>query len=178
VAVKEKAMSDPLGKITEGKDFLGKVRNFLAGFVGYVSRENRREADKLMRESVAQRYEDQWDRISEVQRQLIRDKNLEWVDDLEAAAVKLRAFIDRVRHASYGYAGFFDAVRINEAELTKIYQYDAALLENSKNLGSAVDNVAASIGTDGLPAAIRNLVTLSQEAVDAFNRREEVIMSA
>jgi hypothetical protein len=30
--------------------------------------------------------------------------------------------------------------------------------------------------TEGLPAAIRHLVTLSQEAVDAFNRREEVIL--
>ncbi len=42
-------MGDPLGKITEGKDALGKIRNFLAGFVGYVDRENRREADKLLR---------------------------------------------------------------------------------------------------------------------------------
>ena len=39
-----------LGKITEGKDLLGKIRNFLSGFVGYVDRENRREADKLLRE--------------------------------------------------------------------------------------------------------------------------------
>lgn len=171
-------MGDPLGKITEGKDALGKIRNFLAGFVGYVDRENRREADKLMRESVAQRYEEQWDRISEIQRQLIAAGKLEWVDDLEAANIKLRAFIDRVRHASYGYAGFFDAVRINKDELTKIYTYDAALLEGVKKLSDAVDNLNASIESDGLPAAVRNLVGVSQDAVDAYNRRDEVIMSA
>ncbi len=171
-------MGDPLGKITEGKDALGKIRNFLAGFVGYVDRENRREADKLMRESVAQRYEEQWDRISEIQRGLIAAGKLEWVDDLEAANIKLRAFIDRVRHASYGYAGFFDAVRINKDELAKIYSYDAALLEGVKKLSDAVDNLNASIESDGLPAAVRNLVGVSQEAVDAYNRRDEVIMSA
>ncbi len=171
-------MGDPLGKITEGKDALGKIRNFLAGFVGYVDRENRREADKLMRESVAQRYEEQWDRISEIQRGLIAAGKLEWVDDLEAANIKLRAFIDRVRHASYGYAGFFDAVRINKDELAKIYSYDAALLEGVKKLSDAVDNLNASIESDGLPAAVRNLVSVSQEAVDAYNRRDEVIMSA
>ncbi len=171
-------MSDPLGKITEGKDFLGKIRNSVAGFLGYVDRENRREADKLLRETVAARYEEQWDRISELQRQLISSKQLEWVDDLEAANVKLRGFIDRVRHASYGYAGFFDAVRINQPELTKIYEYDAKLLENVQRIGAAVDNVNASLGSDGLPAAIRNLVTLSQEAVDAYNRRDEVILAA
>jgi hypothetical protein len=39
------------------------------------------------------------------------------VDDLEGAAIKLRQFIDRVRTASYGYAGFFDAVKVRSEEL-------------------------------------------------------------
>ncbi|MEJ2011892.1 MAG: hypothetical protein P8X64_06660 [Anaerolineales bacterium] len=140
-------MTDPMGKITEGKDLLGKIRNSLAGFLGYVDRENRREADKMLRATIAQRYEEQWSRI-----------------------------IDRVKGASYGYAGFFDAVRIKSDELERVYQYDAALLENAEALARAIDNVEASTETEGLPAAIRHLVSLSQEAVDAFNRREEVIL--
>ncbi len=170
-------VSDPLGKITEGEDLIGKVRNFLAGFMGYVDRENRREADKLLRETIAQRYEEQWGRISELQRQLVSEGQLELVDDLEAATIKLRAFVDRVKGASYGYAGFFDAVRIHSDELVKVYEYDIALLEGAQNIANAVDNVAASIGSDGLPAAIRNLITLSQEAIDAYNRRDEVILT-
>lgn len=170
-------VSDPLGKITEGKDLIGKVRNFLSGFVGYVDRENRREADKLLRETIAQRYEEQWSRISELQRQLVSAGQLELVDDLEAATIKLRAFVDRVKGASYGYAGFFDAVRIHSDELEKVYEYDIALLEGAQNIANAVDNVAASIGSDGLPAAIRHLISLSQEAIDVYNRRDEVILT-
>ncbi|MCH7588330.1 MAG: hypothetical protein IIC78_09945 [Chloroflexi bacterium] len=45
-------MSDPLDKITEDKDFLGKIRNTLSGFMGYADRENRRQADKLLREQI------------------------------------------------------------------------------------------------------------------------------
>jgi len=170
-------MSDPLGKITEGKDLIGKIRNFIAGFVGYVDRENRREADKILRETTAQRYEEVWSRISELQRQLISEGKLELVDDLEASAIKLRAFIDRTKGASYGYAGFFDAVRVHSEELERIYEYDIALLEGIQKLADAVDNVAASIGTDGLPAAIRHLVSISQEAIDTYNRRDEVILA-
>ena len=173
----ERMVSDPLGKITEGKDLIGKIRNTLAGFVGYVDRENRREADKLLRETIAQRYEEQWSRISELQRQLVSEGQLELVDDLEAATIKLRAFVDRVKGASYGYAGFFDAVRILSEELEKVYEYDVALLEGAQNLADAVDNVAASIGSDGLPAAIRHLVSLSQEAIDTYNRRDEMILT-
>ena len=170
-------MSDPLGKITEGKDLIGKIRNFVAGFVGYVDRENRREADKILRETTAQRYEEVWNRISELQRQLMSEGKLELVDDLEASAIKLRAFIDRTKGASYGYAGFFDAVRIHSEELERIYEFDIALLEGAQKLTDAADNVAASIGTDGLPAAIRHLVSMSQEAIDTYNRRDEVILA-
>ncbi len=167
---------DPLGKITEGKDIIGKIRNFLAEYVGYVDRENRREGDKLLRETIEKRYEEQWSRISELQKQFISAGKLENVDDLEAAALKLRAFIDRVKGAAYGYAPFFDAVRIHSEELERIYQFDAALLEGVDNVARAIDNVEASIETEGFPAALRNLVSISQEVIDTYNRREEVIL--
>jgi hypothetical protein len=168
---------DPLGKITAGDDLLGKIRNTLSGFLGYLDRENRREADKLLRTTISSRYEQQWARFSAIQRQMIESGNLEQVDLLEAAAVKLRGFIDRVKTASYGYAGFFDAVRINENELQKIYSYDLQLLEDVKNISSAIDNVEASLGTDGLAAAMRHLTTLCQDVVDSYDRRDEVLLA-
>jgi len=168
---------DPLGKITAGDDLLGKIRKTLSGFIGYLDRENRREADKLLRATIASRYEQQWNRISAIQRQMIEAGNLEQVDQLEAAAIKLRTFIDRVKTASYGYAGFFDAVRVNETELQKIYSYDLQLLEDVNSISSAVDNVEASMGSDGLPAAMRHLTTLSQDVIDAYDRRDEVLLA-
>lgn len=168
---------DPLGKVTEDKDLLGKIRGFLSGFIGYFDRDRRREADMLLRETVAQRYEEQWERISSIQRDMIKAGQLEYVDDLEAAAVKLRAFIDRVNRASHGYAGLFDHVRINSDELKQLYEYDLSLLENVERISHAIDNVSASLETEGLPAALRNLETISQEAVDAFNRRDELLLS-
>ncbi|MFP3854202.1 MAG: hypothetical protein ACLFWD_07915, partial [Anaerolineales bacterium] len=149
----------------------------LSGFVGYVERDQRRNSDKILREAVADRYEKEWSRLSEIQRDLIADGKIELVDDLEAAALKLRAFIDRVRTASYGYAGLFDHVRIGKDELAKLYQYDSALLEHANTVERAVDNVQASIGTDGLPAAIRHMRSVSQEAVDLFDQRQQVILA-
>jgi hypothetical protein len=168
---------DPLKKVTETEDVLGKIRSTLSGFIGYVERDQRRESDRMLRAAVADRFEKQWSRISAIQRDLISDGKIEWVDDLEAAALKLRAFIDRMRTASYGYAGLFDHARIGKDELAELYAYDSALLDKAELLAGAVDNVEASIGTDGLPAAIRNLTTISQEAVDTFDRRHEVILA-
>jgi hypothetical protein len=170
-------MEDPLGKITEGKDLVGKIKNTLAGFLGYLDRENRRDADKILREGIAQRVEKQWGRISEIQRDMVQEGQLELVDDLEAGALKLRQFADRLKTAAYGYAGFFDAVRIQSDELEKLYAYDVALLEKVDEIERAVDNVEASLNSDGLPAALSHLKTMGQEALDVFNLRKEVILS-
>jgi hypothetical protein len=168
-------MSDILGRIREDQDVFGKLLAKLPGFNGYFDREQRRAADKLLREGVAQRYEEQWRRISGLQRELISQGGLAYIDDLEGAAIKLRQFVDRVRTASYGYAGFFDAVKIRSEELEQLYQYDLWLLSLVDAIARAVDNVESSMGTDGLPAAIRHLTTLSQESVEAYNKRAEAI---
>jgi hypothetical protein len=169
-------MSDLYDRIKGDQDFVTKILNKIPGFRGYIERETRRDADKLLRTTIADRYEEIWQQTSRLQRDLISQGQIELVDDMEAAALKLRQFIDRVRTASYGYAGFFDAVKINEEELSQVYSYDLALLELRDEVQSAVDNVEASMGTDGLPAAIRHLQGLAQRAIDAFNRRTEVMI--
>lgn len=170
-------MDDILQRVTGEQDFFKKILGKIPGFKGYVEREDRRAADKLLRESIADQFEKLWERISALQREAISNGNLEIIDDLEAASLKLRQFIDRVRTASYGYAGFLDAIKVNTEELDQIYQYDAQLLDLESEISSAVDNVEGSFGTDGLPAALRHLTTLAQGCVDAFDQRKNVIVS-
>lgn len=169
-------MSDLFNQITDDQDIIRKLLSKIPGFKGYVERENRRAADKILREAIADRYEELWKRVSSLQTDLISTGGLEFIDDIERAAIKIRQFIDRIRHASYGYSPFFNATKVNEEELAKVYEYDLALLENYDVLSRAVDNIETSFGTDGLPAAIRHLTTLSQQTIDVFNRRSEVLM--
>ncbi len=165
-----------LDKITSEMDFFKKILSKIPGFKGYVDRQNRREADKLLRVKVADRFMEQEQRITQLQRDFLSQGEIAYIDDLEAAAIKLRTFADRIRRASRGYAGLFDAVKINENELAQLYEFDAALLDLADEVGRAIDNVEASIGSDGLPAAFRNLTTVAQKAITTFNQRGEVIL--
>lgn len=168
-------MADIFGKVTDQQDWFKKIIGKIPGFKGYIERNNRRSSDKLLREMIAREYEVQYQRISGVQRALISAGELGAVGELENAAIKLRQFIDRVRTASYGYAGIFDAIKIREAELETVYQFDAMLLEKYNETARAIDNVEASVGTDGQTAAIRNLIAHAQEAIEAFNKRSDIM---
>ncbi len=165
------------GKVSSDIDPFKKIVSKIPGFGGYVERQARRDSDKLLRDTVANRFEEQWQRVSALQRDFISQGDIANVDDLEAAAIKLRTFADRIRRAPRGYSGLFDAVKINEPELAQLYQYDAAMLDLADEIGRAVDNVETSMGSDGLPAAIRHLTTLARQADEVYNRRSELITS-
>ena len=170
-------MADLYDKIKDSQGLLGKIASMIPGFSGYMARETRREADKMLRETVANRYGEQLNRISDLQVQLITSGGIDWVDDLQDAATRLQRFIDMVRTAAYGYSGLFDAVKVNEPELAKLYQFDLALLENAAKVAAAIDNVEASVGGEGMPAAVRHLSSVMGEANTAYERRKEVLTS-
>lgn len=169
-------MSDYYGQVTSSQDIFKKILSKVPGFSGYIERENRRAADKVMRETIANRFEAIWGRISAFQRELISQGEIKWVDDIESAAIKLRQFIDRIRTTTYGYSGLFDAVKINEKELALIYTYDEAMLSLVDVMDRAVNNMEESIGSDGFPASVRNLVSTAQQCVETFDKRYEAFM--
>lgn len=171
-------MQDQLfGKVTSDMDLFKKIAGKIPGFSGYIERQSRRDADKLLRETIASQIEEQYQRVSALQRDFINQGEIAYVDDLESSAIKMRTFADRIRRATRGYSGLFDAVKINENELAQIYQYDAAMLDLVEEISRAIDNVETSIGSDGLPASIRHLNGTTQKCIDVFNQREEAFMS-
>jgi hypothetical protein len=175
----EEKMSDIkdqiLQNVTGGMDIFKKIGSKIPGFKGYVERQNRRDSDKLLRDTIYRRFRESESRVSDLQVELVNQGEIKYTDDLEKAALRLRTFADRVRTAPRGYSSLFEAVKINEEELAKLYEFDAALLDKSEEIERAIDNVQASIGTDGLPAAIRNLQSLSKDCVKAYERRQEVV---
>jgi hypothetical protein len=163
-------------KVTSQQDPFKKLASYIPGFGGYVNRQNRRDADKLLRDTVARRFEEQWKRTSQIQTDMVSNGQIAYVDDMEKAAIQLRTFIDKITTAPRGYSGMFDAVKINEKELESLYQFDAAFFDLAEQVGRGLDNVEASLGDEAaLPAAIRNVTSLARMAVETYNRRSEAV---
>ena len=169
-------MDEFFQKVTSQQDPFKRLAAAIPGFGGYVERQNRRDADKLLRDTVARRFEEQWKRTSQLQSDMVSSGMIAFVDDMEKAALQLRTFIDKITTAPRGYSGLFDAVKINEKELEAIYQFDAAFFDLAEQVGRALDTVEASLGDQAArPAAIRNLTSLARLAVETYNRRAEAV---
>lgn len=168
-------MSDLFDRVTADQDPLKRIASKIPGFDGYIEQTNRRNADKLLREQIADRYAQLKKQVGELQHDFANSGELTYLDELETAATKLGTFIDKIENAAYGYSSFFEAVKIGEEELARLYQFDSAFLDLEDEVRRGIDNVAASVDTDGMPAAVRHLVGLARDLVTTFDRRQEVI---
>jgi hypothetical protein len=169
-------MSDLLKKITDSRGLLENLVSKIPGFSGYMEKEARRESDRLLRTTIANRYGEQLSRVQGIQTQLLVGGGIEYVDDLQDAAQRLTRFIDMVKTAPMGYSGLFDAVKVKEKELEQLYAFDYTLLDNVTRVAAGVDAVQNAVGSEALPSAIRGLVDLVAECNTTFERRREVLL--
>jgi hypothetical protein len=168
-------MSDLFETVKGKQDIFAKLLSYIPGFKGYVERSQRRAADKLLRDQVALKYSELVKRTSRLQKDIADAGQLDFLDDVDAIGLKLRTFTDRIKNASYGYSGFFDAVKINEKELAQIYTFDTAFFQLATQISNGLDNIEAGIGADGLKSAIRAVDDLARQVGETYDRRYQVI---
>jgi len=158
-------MEPILDKAREGQRFLEKLMNAIPGFKGYREKELRRDADRLQREHLATRLEEGKKALNEISANATRSGDLDVINDIETARKRLDKVINRIRYADRGYAGFFAAVKVDEALLARVYEFDMALVDGIDAVGSA----AGQAGSD--PAAAKPGVQSMIAAIDALDAR-------
>ncbi len=169
-------MSDFLGKIMDERGGLEKLVGKIPGYKGYKEKELRREADRLLRETLARQFEAQWQRLADLQKQLLSSGGILYVDDLDSAVTRLRGFIDKLKTAPMGYSGLFDAIKVKEDDLDKLYQFDNQLADNVGNISTAIDGVQSAIDAQqGIPESIRELDKLCRQLNVLFDQRKGVL---
>lgn len=164
-------------KVESSLGGLEKVVKKIPGYKGYKDKELRREADKLLRMQVASKLDEQRQRLQELQMQLINEAQIEFLDDVERAVMKLQILIDRIRTAAYGYAGLFDAVKVKEKELDALYEFDNKMLDFVDQIAAQVDKVTSALSAkEGVGVAVAELVLTVEQASLTFAHRRDVIL--
>ncbi len=87
--------------------------------------------------------------------------------------------VEKVNHASYGYSGFFDAVKVREENLDNMIAFDNKLLDGVTALTTEVDAFKADLAS-GATANLKTHVQTVTDKVDSlentFDQRNEVII--
>jgi len=162
--------------MSDQRNWLERLGEKIPGYGGYVAKERRRDVDKLHREHLAERLRAIKQPLNELMRELSSSGRLFEVGPIDRVLKKIDQIENRVRFASYGYAGFFDAVKIQEPQLDAIYRFDLALVEKVERL----DRLARELGqksstADGLKAAAAEVEGAADDLNRTFDERYRAI---
>ncbi len=119
---------DVYGKAKEEMRLSEKVTTKVPGFKGYKEKELRRESDRLIRDSITQRISKARSNMKEVFQALSDQKLQEVMVKMDRLIMGFDRVMEKVNHASYGYAGFFNVVKIDEEKLDKMIAFDNGLV--------------------------------------------------
>lgn len=144
------------------------LANSIPGYIGYQSKERRRDSDRVLRERLTNQYNAQRDRLTRIQQDAVRGGDLQAVSDIEGANQILSRFISRLRVAPTGYAGWFDAAQIQEADLDLIYQFDSTLANGVDELADVVDKLQQAVRSK---TNVSDAVYALRDELDTLNQR-------
>jgi hypothetical protein len=116
-------------KARESMNWYERVLHKIPGFKGYFEKEFRRDADHLQREFVAGQLQEARKNLHRLIQSVSRQKELERLTEYDLFAKSLEKAINEIRYADQGYSGFFDLIKIREAELDAIYRLDGDLID-------------------------------------------------
>lgn len=110
---------------------------------------------------------------------LVDSKVTEAYQEIDRLIARLDAVSSQINYASYGYAGFFDAVKIQEENLDRMLDFDSKLVDNVKALSEEVRKLKDDV-TGGYFGNVMNSTRSIRGIVDGIDglmsERKNVIL--
>jgi len=163
-------------------DHMGKFESLVSkvpGYSGYKEKEQRREADTLLRQHIAGQFAEQLTKAEDIASQMLTGPGIAQLDDMGKGNTRLQTLIDKIKTAAQGYAGFFDAVRVKEDELDILYEFDNNMLYKVDEVSEALDNVQAVLDSGDsskLAPAVRRYIRTVTDASAEFDKRRDTMI--
>ncbi len=132
---------------------VGDLLDRVPGYRGYRAKEDRRDADRRVREHVATAFAAQAERVDRVARDLAAQRRIMDVGPVDEFSRTLRHLIDRVRTATYGYGGLMGDRDVDEGALDQLRQFDEGLLSGVQELDQPIRELEGALASGGDLAA-------------------------
>jgi type VI protein secretion system component VasF len=151
----------------------------IPGFRGYKEKELRRESDKLIRNHLHRKLVESKDDLKSVFQKLTDKRYFDVLTDMDRLMAKADRVTEKVNHASYGYSGFFDVVKVTEPNLDRMIEFDNKLVDEAEGLGADVDAFKAAIAkgeTKDVKEKVQNIADKMEAFEETFDKRTDVIL--
>ncbi|RMG13882.1 MAG: hypothetical protein D6731_11260 [Planctomycetota bacterium] len=146
----------------------------IPGFKGYMERELRRDTDKLQRDFCADKLFAQKGKVKEALEELVAGGDIDGITPFEKLLNRLDGVAQKIRSADRGWAGLFDAVKVTEETLERVYKFDLSLADGVSEVEKKISQLGSVDKATALQI-VKEATKLVNEIDDYFAKREEIL---
>lgn len=136
---------DRLRKLGNMENRITNLLHKVPGYTGYRNKEDRRDDDKRLRDTIASDIQTSVDRLTQYNADMAAERELSSLSRTESLVGNARLLADRIRTASYGYGGIFTDRKTDEAALAQLRQFDLGLQQEVTSLQDAVRTLTTTM---------------------------------
>jgi len=118
--------------------------NKVPGYAGYRDKENRRDDDRRLRESIADSLDATVQTLTRANARLAERRSFTHLSTIERLIGTTRMLADRVRTTSYGYGGIFTEQSVDEFALEQLRQFDVQFEREVTALATIAERIGGS----------------------------------
>ncbi len=168
-------MTDFYQKITDMQGTVEDLVRKVPGFKGYFEMQDRRAADRLLREHLVTVFEQELNEFVRLQKELLDiPGGISLMERVQSIQTKMQTFIDRIRTAAEGYSGVLDAAKIDQAALDRVYAFDNTLLVYQQQFSTGLEALNNAITGEQEGAEIKNVLRQLDDIVTEANNTFKV----
>jgi len=171
-------LADIRQRVDEDRGILKKIQNFVPGFRGYRRREDLRDADRMLRAQLAQKLGVVRKAVEDSRALVTGGWNSRELELLGGLIAQFKKVEGKVLHAETGYSGFVADIEVKEDEISRLYEFDASMIDAINAMHTGVDAVRSALLAKDSEEAQRNILqirTLVGNFEEQFDRRLKVI---
>lgn len=168
---------DIRSEVEKNSGLLKKIQVHLPFFKGYRQLEDLREADELLRKQISDVLVRSLQNLHDRRMSLVNDGKFDELTSIASEVSKIEEFQGEVLHSQQGYSGISPTIRMDEAKVGSLYDYDLKLLDSAQKL---LDLSNIPSGTD-LADALSSISKTVNSARDYWKNRmvtvKEILIS-
>lgn len=156
-----------------------RILGAIPGFRGYKEKELRRESDRLIRNHLHRRLSEAKSDLKDAYQKLSDRRLFEILTDVDRLVAKFDRVAAKVDHASYGYTGFFDVIKVREENLDRMIDFDNKLVDEVEKIVAEVETFKSDVmkaEVERSKEAVQHLGETLEVLEETFDKRGEVIL--
>lgn len=162
-------------KIQANRDFIDRITVQLPGFKGYVEKSENYDADRIIREFIADKVLATKKNLTLLSAEFVKSGELATIQEIDSMQNLLEGLLKKVQYADYGTSGAFSKIKISEEDQNRLLEYDWRLISSFDEINGMTGKLQSLQGESFLQE-LKNLKQKIRDFDKNLDDRKYVIM--